>query len=166
MSTLLKNSMLCCSRQGPPRRMRTSFMIVQRMCWRYQVGAKGRGWRMRTTIHAPPPELARQCLMWFLEAWVETPLDTGGLFFVPRVVPGFWRGLSRHIHEVGILPAELFPTATGLPIPVVVLIVFPHTRCLSLRPKQVDSDRSPGNNRGGHQREADRLRSLQGVCCR
>jgi hypothetical protein len=60
----------------------------------------------RFTAHFPPPELARQTIVRFLEAWVESPLDTSAIFVVPRIVASFWHGLSRHVVEWAELRVE------------------------------------------------------------
>ena len=78
----------------------------------------------------PPPEVARQCIIHILEAWVERPRTTSALLFVPRVLSGFWSGLSRHLRELDVIypsrtPLRFPPT---LPIPIVVLHLPPHSR--------------------------------------
>jgi hypothetical protein len=84
------------------------------------------------TAWFPPPELARQVIFCALEAWTEQPLTTIFIFFVPRVVPAFWYGLSRHVHEIGTIyphqtPLPYLPT---VPIPVILLYICTHKRSL------------------------------------
>jgi hypothetical protein len=89
----------------------------------------------RLTVWFPPPELARQVLTFVLESWAERPLTTSGLFFIPRTVPAFWRGISRHLVELPTLfPHETkLPFPPILPIPVIVLYLPPHQRSLSTK---------------------------------
>jgi hypothetical protein len=64
------------------------------------------------TVWFPPPELAHQAITFMLTAWVQRPRSTSALFFVPRIVPGFWFGLSRHVREL----AQFFETLQAGPI--------------------------------------------------
>jgi hypothetical protein len=86
----------------------------------------------RCTVWFPPPELARQVICFILDAWVEQPLTTSALIFVPRVVQAFWWGLCRHIKELGTIYPHLTPLRCQplVPIPVVVLYLPPHQRSL------------------------------------
>ena len=122
---------------------------------------RGKGLMHRYTVHFPPPELARQAIVFFLEAWVETPLDTGALFFVPRVVPNFWQGLSKHVIELGTIPASETDPPPILPIPSIVLAVLPHFRCLT-RPRNAGLDPHRGSPSGerSHKEQADAVRRL------
>jgi hypothetical protein len=43
----------------------------------------------RLSAWFPPPELARQVLIFMLETWAERPLTSSSLFFIPRTVPAF-----------------------------------------------------------------------------
>ena len=109
----------------------------------------------------PPPECARQCLISLLEAWVERPFTTSSLIFVPRVVTGFWSGLSRHLVELGeFRPSELdlnFPPV--IPIPFVVLHLAPHSRSApSVDRRLVTHPRIAGE--AMHRRHADHVRGL------
>jgi hypothetical protein len=89
----------------------------------------------RCTVWFPPPELARQVICFILEAWVERPLTTSALIFVPRVVQAFWWGLCRHIKELATIYPHLTPLRLQpiVPIPVVVLYLPPHQRSLPLK---------------------------------
>jgi hypothetical protein len=104
--------------------------------WRYQEW--NQVWRAndlfdRFSVWFPPPELARQALTFTLETWCERPLTTAALFFIPRTVPAFWWGLSRHLSEL----ATVYPHVTSLlcppllPIPIIVLYLAPYRRSLS-----------------------------------
>jgi len=118
-----------------------------------------------TSVWFPPPELARQAITFMLNAWVEQPLTTGALFFVPRVLPGFWHGLSRYIREVALIrpddpPCPLqFPPK--LPIPIVVLYLAPHVRTLpdSSLPHRLGPSPSSANLEWHHQ-QADLMRGM------
>ena len=86
------------------------------------------------SVWVPPPEGACQCIIWALEMWCESPLDTSALFVVPRTIPGAWQHLSKYVVELETLdPSELPLTRQPyLPIPVVVLYLGPHVRSLPL----------------------------------
>jgi hypothetical protein len=92
-----------------------------------------------------------------MEAWVESPLDTTALFFVPRVLPAFWHNLSKNITELGSIMASELSSPPRLPIPVIVLYIAPHTRCLPSPRENLDSYQppwyrahQPGRSRKGH----------------
>jgi hypothetical protein len=116
------------------------------------------------SVWFPPPELARQAIIFMLSAWVQRPRTTSALFFVPRIVPGFWFGLSRHVRELpGFKPRD-FPLAQQpvLPIPVIVLYIAPHVP--SIPAKHFRLDRPP-SARGAqwHRQQAELLRGLPSV---
>jgi hypothetical protein len=117
----------------------------------------------RLTVWFPPPELARQVLTFVLECWAEKPLTTSGLFFIPRTVPAFWRGLSRHLIELPtLLPHEVsLPFPPILPIPVIVLYLPPHQRSLSTKDR-LARVATPPNTRW-HREQAALLRGLSPV---
>lgn len=123
---------------------------------------RGSGLLHRYTCHFPPPEMARQTLIFYLEAWVESPLDSGAIFFVPRVLSAFWHGLSRHIEELPMVPAESLMPPTLLPIPLIVLVIKPHLRCLRSN-AGMDSHRSAPRGAKAHKQQADQVRGLQGT---
>jgi hypothetical protein len=113
--------------------------------WRYQEW--NQVWRAndlfdRFSVWFPPPELARQTLTFTLETWCERPLTTAALFFIPRTVPAFWWGLSRHLSEL----ATVYPHVTALlcppllPIPIIVLYLAPYRRSL---PTNTRLERTP-----------------------
>jgi hypothetical protein len=89
----------------------------------------------RLSVWFPPPEIARQVLIFMLETWAEKPLTTSSLFFIPRTVPAFWWGLSRHLIELPTIYPHLTPLRYQplLPIPIVVLYLPPHERFLSTK---------------------------------
>jgi hypothetical protein len=114
----------------------------------------------RITVWFPPPEIARQAITFVLSAWVQRPATTSALFFVPRVIPGFWFGLSRHIRELDLFRPREFALDTQpvLPIPVVVLYLAPHVP--SLRPRhRMDLPPTPKGLKW-HRTEAELLRRL------
>jgi hypothetical protein len=63
----------------------------------------------RLSVWFPPPEIARQVLLFMLEVWSERPLTSSSLFFIPRTVPAFWWGLSRHLVELPTIYPHLTP---------------------------------------------------------
>mmetsp|Transcript_3571 Transcript_3571/g.5532 ORF Transcript_3571/g.5532 Transcript_3571/m.5532 type:complete len:181 (-) Transcript_3571:842-1384(-) len=85
----------------------------------------------------PPPEIAIQALSFTLETWWERPHSTSALFFIPRVVPSFWWGLSRYLQELPpICPQDQFMSRPPiLPIPITVLYLAPHSPTLSVKPR-------------------------------
>jgi hypothetical protein len=116
------------------------------------------------TVWFPPPELARQAITFMLTAWVQRPRSTLALFFVPRIVPGFWFGLSRHVRELAQFQPRDFPLAAQpvLPIPVIILYIAPHVPMIPLKHSRLD--RSPVV-RGAkwHREQAELLRGLPPV---
>lgn len=114
----------------------------------------------RLTVWFPPPELARQVLTFVLNSWAERPLTTSGLFFIPRTVPAFWRGVSRHLIELpSLLPHEVsLPFPPLLPIPVIVLYLPPHQRSLSTKDRLARVTTPP--NARWHREQAALLRGL------
>ncbi len=88
----------------------------------------------RMMVWFPPPKLACQVLVFMLKTWAEQPLTTSALFFVPRVVPAFWWGLSRYLVELPPIYPHKTPLLLSpkLPIPICVLYLPPHPRvCLN-----------------------------------
>ena len=101
------------------------------------------------------------CIISLLETWVERPHTTSSLLFVPRVVPGFWSGLSRHLVELAEFKPSEFPMRFPpvLPTPFVVLCLAPHTR----RSPSVDRRLVTAPHIKGariHQRLADDVRGM------
>lgn len=114
------------------------------------------------TVWFPPPELARQAINFTLSTWVQRPRTTAALFFVPRVVPAFWFGLSRHIKEIALLQPRDFALVEqpALPIPIVVLYIAPHVP--QLKPPsndRMDLSSQPRNIKW-HRKQAELLRRL------
>ena len=101
------------------------------------------------SVWFPPPEAARQCITFVLNAFIERPLTTSALFVVPRVLQAFWWGISRYVREVETLYPHVTPLRLPprVPIPVVVLYIQPHERCLSPSPLRLEF-----LPRGRHQR--------------
>ena len=145
--------------------------LVQHYCynhgltsaWRYQPW--DRVWDARQCFHRltvwfPPPEIARQAITFMLESWVESPLTTSALFFVPRTVPAFWFGLSRHLVELETLAPRSFPLHNPplLPIPIVVLYLPPHTRRLPTKDRLGKAPPPPEAR--WHREQADKMRGL------
>ena len=114
----------------------------------------------RLTVWFPPPELARQLLSFLLETWVERPLTTSALIFVPRVVAAFWFGLSRHLIELPTIYPHVQPLrfAPVLPIPVVVLYLPPFVRSFS-PPHRMGRPTLPSDHQW-HRQQAAQMRGL------
>ena len=114
----------------------------------------------KLTVWFPPPEFARPLILHILFTWSEQPWTSSALFFVPRVLAGFWQGLSRHVIELCIIPPDSYPLfrPPTLPIPIVVLYVAPHVRTLPTRDRL---DRAPMPRQGKpHQQAAEEMRRL------
>lgn len=94
----------------------------------------------RWTIWTPMPEIARQAIAAFLDAWVEVPLTTGAVFLVPRVLQRSWSHVSHSVVDLGLVrPRDLPPECQyDSDIPIVILAVFPHVRCLDESPDSMD----------------------------
>jgi hypothetical protein len=118
----------------------------------------------RFSVWFPPPEVARQAIIFVLESWVECPLTTAALFFVPRTLSHAWSGLSRHLVELGTWrPSEFDLTHPPLlPIPFVVLYLGPFSRTVSLDRGQLDHRPISGDRRL-HVQQAEDMRGLQGI---
>jgi hypothetical protein len=94
------------------------------------------------TVWLPIPGIARQALIFALEAWVEKPLTSSSLFFIPRTLAGSWRGLSRHLDELILLKSPRLLQLINppvLPIPVAVRYLASHARCLPSPDRLVES---------------------------
>jgi hypothetical protein len=131
--------------------------------WQYQVWSDP--WEAtrcfdNLTVWFPPPEIARQALTFTLNLWVERPHTTAALFFVPRVMEGSWRNLSRYVIEAGLVFPHLrelrFPPI--LPIPIVILYLPAHTCSLGDR-RSVDLPPRPPGHRW-HREQAAHMRGL------
>ena len=115
------------------------------------------------TIWFPPPELSRPLLIYFLAHWSERPWSTQALFIVPRVLAGFWQGLSKHIMELCIVNPASHPLhrSPSLPIPLVVLYLAPHLRALPTH-NRLDKPPPPKWAKP-HQQAAEEVRGLQAI---
>lgn len=116
------------------------------------------------SVWFPPPELARQVLSYVLYRYVESPLTTAALFFVPRVLPAFWHNLSKYVVELPtFFPhlSDLPSFSSVLPIPVVVLYLPPHQRRLPTKDR-LDISPSPYRARW-HRQQAEELRRVSPV---
>jgi hypothetical protein len=114
----------------------------------------------RLSVWFPPPEVARQVIIFMLETWAERPLTTSSIFFIPRTVPAFWWGLSRHLIELPTIYPHLTPLRYQplLPIPIVVLYLPPHQRTLSTKDRLARPAASA--NALWHRQQAALLRGL------
>jgi hypothetical protein len=108
----------------------------------------------------PPPEIARQVIVFMLETWAERPLTSSSLFFIPRTVPAFWWGLSRQIVKLPTVCPHLTPLQRQplLPLPIVVLHSPPHVRALSAKDRLART--AAPANAVWHQEQAALLRGL------
>ena len=112
------------------------------------------------TVWHPPPELARQLIIFVLECWAECPLTTSALFFIPRTVPSFWRGFCKAFIELPTLFPHQRPLRVPpkINIPSIVLYLPPHVRMLPSRDRL---DRSPSSSQERwHRNAAAHLRGL------
>ena len=117
------------------------------------------------TVWFPPPELAAQAISFQLEAWVERPTTTSALFFVPRVMQGRWKHLSRHIMELTpFIPWEEPWFPTNLSVPVIVLYL---PRFIRRMPAETPGEgmELPATRAEikWHQQQAAHVRGLQGT---
>ena len=116
--------------------------------------------RHQLTFWTPPPELARQALVTFLQAWVQSPRTTSAVFLVPRILQRQWGRVSRHVQEVGTFRPQLLPPLVSYPslFPFVVLYVPPFVPMLG--PSRLDKPpvAKPNN---WHRRQAEEVRGLQ-----
>jgi hypothetical protein len=93
------------------------------------------------TIWTPSPEVGRQAISTFLHFWVEEPARTGGIFLVPCILQRQWGHMSHYVTETGIYnPLELpWGLRYNSLIPFVLLVCFPHVRCLPPAESAVES---------------------------
>jgi hypothetical protein len=123
-------------------------------------------WKFQN-IHAqlsfwtPSPELARQAICTFLDAWVEDPLITAGIFVIPRVMQRDWGYLSKHILEVTVLyPRELpYALQYDSQIPLVVLYIPRYVRTLPMLDR-VDQSADHTFYGQWHRQQADNVHGL------
>ena len=113
----------------------------------------------RITIWTPPPECARQVLVGFLQKWVQTPMDSGALFLVPRILQLQWGRVCRYVQEIGVFQSNLLPQPYCFDshLPFVLLMVAPHRH--HLRPKRME--RPPATKPARwHTNQAEEVRRL------
>lgn len=113
------------------------------------------------TVWFPPPEAARALISFLLDCYVERPLSTSALLFIPRIMMASWRGLSKKITELPVLHPDVADLAFPpiLPIPVTVLYLPPHHRS---PPSHNRLDKPPPPMRARvHRRQADQMRRVQ-----
>lgn len=99
----------------------------------------------RWSIWTPMPEIARQAIAAFMDAWVEVPLNTGAIFLIPRVLQRSWSHVSRSVVEISLVFPRNLPLDCQYDsdIPIVVLAVYPH--CRTLEPPDERMDVFPGD---------------------
>ena len=114
----------------------------------------------KTTVWFPPPEIARQALVFALKAWCEAPTTTAALFVVPRVVTAFWWGLSKHLVQLpSIYPLKRkMDPQPVLPIPICVLYLPPYVHCHP-PPPRLERAAAPQNVHW-HRQQAALMRGL------
>jgi hypothetical protein len=114
----------------------------------------------RLLVWIPPPEVARQVIFFVLETWVKKPFTTSALSFIPRTVPAFWRGLSRHLIELDTIFPHLVPLRLPplLPIPIIILYLPTHQRSLPTQDRLVFAPLPAGAH--WHWEQAAQLRRL------
>jgi hypothetical protein len=112
------------------------------------------------SIWNPAPEVARQALRCFLDAWVEAPLTTSGLFMIPRVLQKEWAFISRHIHEALVIYPSALPSHSlySSLIPLVLLYVPCYVRTLPLERMDESTDRTVYEK--WHSQQAEHVRGL------
>lgn len=116
----------------------------------------------RHTVWFPPPEIARQALIFMLETWVERPWTTSALFVIPRTLAGSWIGLSKHLTQLCLLSDTdwHFNPPRLLPVPVIVLSLAPFVRRLTPpNPDRLDSAPLPKDAQW-HRQQAAHVRGL------
>jgi hypothetical protein len=114
------------------------------------------------TVWFPPPEIARQAIIFVLETWAELPWSTSALFVIPRTLAGSWRGLSKHLREVCLLKEAdwQFSPPRLLPVPVIVLYLAPFVRRLtSANTDRLDAAPLPPDA-VWHRKQAEHVRGL------
>ena len=97
----------------------------------------------RATVWFPAPEWAHQLMDAVVNAWEENPWNTEAFFIVPRVFQCSWGRASKHIQEVGIVPAASIPDyGEGTDIPCVMLHLPCYVRSFP-SPRQLDQPPRP-----------------------
>ena len=118
----------------------------------------------RLSVWFPLPKVARQVLSFIMETWCEVPLTTSALLFIPRTVPSFWQGISRHLIKLPTIYPHTTPLLHPrlLPIPIVVLYLPPHVRSLSTK-NRLDQPPGPAGYHWHRQQAATMRRLPPGV---
>jgi hypothetical protein len=114
------------------------------------------------TLWLPPPEIAAQLLYFLLTCYVERPLTTVFMIVVPCILQQRWDRASRHVVEVGAYKYQDVPVLppTKLPIPFVLLCVYPH---VCLLPELNRMDPAPtAPDEMWHRKQAAFVRGMQG----
>lgn len=114
----------------------------------------------KTSVWFPPPEIARQVILFVLESWCEVPRTTAAIFIVPRIIPAFWWGLSKHITELPCIYPHLEALARPplLPIPVCVLYLPPYVHHVPTK-NRLEQATAP-ENLHWHKRQAALMHGL------
>jgi hypothetical protein len=114
----------------------------------------------RLTIWTPTPEVARQALRCFLDAWVESPLRTAGLFLIPRVLQKDWGFISKHVCETVVIYPRALPVHLRYDslIPLVLLYIPFYVRALPIARMDELTDRTIYEQ--WHQQQAEYVRGL------
>ena len=112
----------------------------------------------KTTLFTPPPHVTRQILNTVLCYWVEAPLTTSAIFFLPNVYQHDWGRVNKYITHVGTYhPRDLpFTSLLSYQVPLTLLFLPPFIPCTTHR---VDSLAERTSN-DWHARQAKYVRGL------
>ena len=115
--------------------------------------------RGQVTLWTPPPEVARQAIVTFLQAWVQSPSDTSAVFLIPRILQRRWGRICRHILEIGVFQPQLLPAPANYSslFPFVLLYVPPYVPVLG--PSRLDLPPVP-KPQNWHRKQAEEVRRL------
>jgi hypothetical protein len=116
----------------------------------------------RYTVWAPLPEVARQLISALLFLRMESPATTGFCVVVPRILLRQWGNLSRSAILYGPFDwSELpVPCQPALRVPLMIVHIPPHQRCLPYISDSVDPSPLPADARW-HREQAELLRGLR-----
>ena len=114
------------------------------------------------SVWTPTPECARQAIDSFLTVWVESPMDSAGIFIIPRVLQRDWNYMSRHIQEFGVYDPTLLPNSCNYDslIPFCILVCYPHVRRLPA-PERMEQDSFTLPHEAWYKHQAEYVRGLQ-----
>ena len=87
------------------------------------------------TVMFPPPEMAAQAITFFLDAWVESPLQRQAIFVIPRILQRSWTGISKHIKEICFVKEPNPSAPVSHRLPFFILHVKAHQRVLPPVPR-------------------------------